>query len=178
MQDQQLTFHIASDIRIRTLVLVNQLDDAQQILLLELLQGLGNLLVVVLLGALLAHEALLLGPLFVGRQGSRLTKPLLERLRRVLENDGVRNLVLFLLEVEIVDDGSQLSLLRSVEVDTNLKLTPTLVGADEGGLGEGCSGGFMSESCGRASTARVQIRAQTYSGRGSRMWGAGCKQPW
>lgn len=67
MQVRKLTFHIASDIRIRALVLVNQLDDAQQILLLELLQGLGNLLVVVLLGALLAHKALLLRPLFVGR---------------------------------------------------------------------------------------------------------------
>lgn len=49
----------------------------------------------------------------------------------------MRHLILFLLEVEVVDDGSQLGLFRGVEIDANLKLTPTLVGADEGGLGEG-----------------------------------------
>ena len=142
-----LTFDIASDIRLRRLVLVDQLDDAQHILLLELLKSVGNLLVVVLLGALLAGDALLLGPVLVRRQRARLAQPLLERLRRVLEDHGMRDLVPFLGEVQVVDDGGQLGLFRGVEVDADLKLTPALVGADKGRLCEGYAA--MSDSCAR-----------------------------
>lgn len=133
----KLTFHIASDIGIRRLVLVDQLDDAQQVLLLKLLERIGNLLVVVLLGALLARDALLLGPVLVGRQRARLAQPLLERLGRVLEDDSMRDLVSLLGKVKVVDDGGQLGLFRGVEVDSNLKFTPALVGANEGRLCEG-----------------------------------------
>lgn len=134
-----LTFNVTPDIGFWPLVFVNQLNDAQKILLLELLERLGNLFVVILLSSLLAHEAFLLGSVLVGRQRARLAKPLLECLGRVLEDDGVRHLILVLLEVEVVDDGSQLGLFRGVEVDANLKLTPTFVRADEGGFGKGCS---------------------------------------
>lgn len=132
-----LTFNITPDIGLRSLILVDQLDDAQKILLLKLLQGLGDLFVVILLGSLLAHETFLLGSVFVRGQRARLAKPLLKCLRRVFKHNRVCHLILFLLEVEVVDDGSQLGLFGSVEIDANLKLTPTLVGANEGGLGEG-----------------------------------------
>lgn len=133
-----LTFNITPDVGIRPLVLVDQLNDAQKILFLELLEGLGDLLVVILLGSLLADEALFLRSVFIRGQRTRLAQPLLECLGRVLEDHRVCHLVLFLLKVQVMDDGSQLGFFRGVEIDANLKLTPTLVRADEGGLGEGC----------------------------------------
>lgn len=89
-------------------------------------------------GALTATRAT--GTLDVGRQRTRLTEPLLKGLRRVLEYDAVRDLVLVLKEVKIVDDGSQLGLLRCVAVDGDFKLTPTLVFANKRGFGESCLG--------------------------------------
>lgn len=137
IRGEGLTFNITPYIGFGSLVLINQLNDAQEILLLKFLQGLGDLFVIVLLGPLLAHQALLLRSLFVRRQRAGFAKSLLECLGWVLENNRVRHLILFLLEVEVVDDGSQLRLFGGVEIDANLKLTPTLVGADEGGLREG-----------------------------------------
>lgn len=138
-----LTFHVTPNVRVGALVLVDQLDHAQQVVLLELLQRLGNLLVVELLRTtLLGGKALLLtGPVLVGGQGARLAQALLQGLRRVLEGDGVGGLVLGLLEVEVVQDGRQLRLLGGVALDADLELAPTLVGAGKWGLGEGFCGG-------------------------------------
>lgn len=74
----ELTFDVTSYVRVWSLVFVDNLNHAQQILLLELLQGLCNLLIVVLLGALLGRKSLLLGPVvFIGGKGTRFTQPLL-----------------------------------------------------------------------------------------------------
>ena len=48
-----LTISVSPDIGIRTLVLINHLNHPQQILFLQLLQPIGNLLVVKLLARLL-----------------------------------------------------------------------------------------------------------------------------
>src|SRR5690349_1726056 len=74
----ELTFDITSNVRVWSLVFVDNLNHAQQILLLELLQGLCNLLVVVLLGALLGRNSLLLGPVVViGGKRTSFTQALL-----------------------------------------------------------------------------------------------------
>jgi hypothetical protein len=67
---------------------------------------------------------------------ARLSQALLQVLGGVLEHDGVRHIVLVLLEVEVLDDGSQLGLLRGVAIDANLELAPTLILTREGSLGE------------------------------------------
>lgn len=138
---KRLTFHITPNVSVRPLVLVDQLDHAEQILLLQLLQRLRDLLVIVLLLRALAATStdrgslLLAGPVLIGGQGSCLAQPLLERLRGVLEGDGVCALVPGLREVEVVHDGLELGLLRGVAVDADLELTPALVAAVEGCLG-------------------------------------------
>lgn len=133
----RLTLYITSYVGVWTLVFVDELDNAQQILLLKLLQCFSDLLVVILLGTLLGCEALLLGSMIlVGGKRARLSQALLQVLGGVLEQDGVRHIVLVLLEVEVLDDGSQLGLLRGVAIDADLELAPTLVLTREGSLGE------------------------------------------
>jgi hypothetical protein len=137
----QLTLHVAPDVRVGAFVLVDELDHAQQILLLELLESFGDLLVVELLRALLGGDALLLGPILVGGQGAGLAESLLQCLGRVLENYRVCGFVLGLQEVEVLDDWCRFGLLRRVAIDADFEFTPTLVGADEWRLEEGCQSG-------------------------------------
>lgn len=122
-------------------MIVDHLDDLEEIVLLELLQRVGNLLKVVLLrGCLLAGETLLLGAyVVVGRKRSQLPKLLLESLRRVLKRNGQDHFVLVLLEVEIVLQG-ELGLLRVVAVDGHLELSPTFIAARKGRVVECWSG--------------------------------------
>lgn len=134
----RLTLYITSYVGVWTLVFVDELDNAQQIFLLKLLQCFSDLLVVVLLSTLLGRESLLLGSMIVIRgKRARLSQALLQVLGGVLEHDGVRHIVLVLLEVEVLDDGGQLGLLRGVAIDANLELAPTLILTREGSLGEG-----------------------------------------
>lgn len=143
-QRGELTFHITSYICVWPLVLVDELYDPQQVFLLELLQRLGNLLVVVLLRPLLSRESLLLRAVLIRGQRPRLAQPLLQRLGRVLESDGMCRLVVFLEEVQVVGDGGQLRLLRREALDGDLELAPSFVGAGKGRLEEGW---FASVGC-------------------------------
>lgn len=135
----RLTFDVTSYVSVGTLVFVDHLDNAKQVFLVELLESFGNLFKVKLLHAALASlRALLVAVIFVGH-GSQLRQALLEGLRGVLEDDGVRNLVALFQEVEIVDDGSQLGLLRCVAINGDFELSPTFVFADERRFVEGFS---------------------------------------
>jgi hypothetical protein len=56
----RLTFHITPYVGIWALVFIDKLNHAQQVLLVQLFQGVGDLLVVVFLTTLLTGDSLLL----------------------------------------------------------------------------------------------------------------------
>lgn len=103
-RDWKLTLNITSYVGVWPLVFIDDLNNAEQILLLELLQGFGNLLVVVVFG-LLSSKTLLLGTVIVvGGERTSFAQTLLQILGWVLESDSMCLIVLFLVEVKIVDN--------------------------------------------------------------------------
>lgn len=103
-RDWKLTLNITSYVGVWPLVFIDDLNNTEQILLLELLQGFGNLLVVVVFG-LLSSKTLLLGTVIVvGGERTSFAQTLLQILGWVLESDSMRLIVLFLVEVKIVDN--------------------------------------------------------------------------
>lgn len=103
-RDWKLTLNITSYVGVWPLVFIDNLNNTEQILLLKLLQGFGNLLVVVVFGALFSGNALLLGAIVVGGERTSFAQALLQTLGWILESDGMRLIVLFLVEVEVVDN--------------------------------------------------------------------------
>jgi hypothetical protein len=149
----KLTLNVTPYICLGTLALVDHLNDLEQVLLLKLLQRLGDLLVVVFLASLLtayAAKTLLLRSVLVVGQGPGLAQLLLQRLGGVLEGDAVCGRVLLLLEVEVLDDGGELGLLGRVEVDDDFEFAPSLVAAEEWRIREGC---VFGRECQRSSVA-------------------------